>query len=152
MIGFWQKVWNRLATYSIFRICLCFFSLSCADMVEVLILLIKLIKVKCALKEECIAPRGSKFNGCDYTRRPTFLYSGCHRYEMSAFSIIASMLFDFDQKKYTMPNYSNVANLTTYTAHDTSFDAIITEMSERIKSEYANSFMATLPADSNTQV
>jgi hypothetical protein len=58
--------------------------------------------VKCALKEECIAPRGSKYYGCDFKRKPKFLYSGCHRYEKSAFSILTSLLYDFDQTKFTM--------------------------------------------------
>jgi hypothetical protein len=89
------------------------------------------------LKEECIAPVGSKYNGCDYSRRPTFLYSGCHRYEMSAFSIITSQLFNFDHKQYTMQN--SRANLTSYT----SLDESITEISTRIQKEYESSFMAT---------
>lgn len=95
------------------------------------------------MKEECIAPIGSKYNGCDYTRRPTFLYSGCHRYEMSAFSIITSQLFNFDQKQYTMLNLK--ANLTAYS----SLDESITEISTRIQKEYEISFMATpKPIDS----
>ena len=57
--------------------------------------------VKCALKEDCIAPRGSKFYGCDFSRKPTFLYSGCHRYEMSAFSNITAIMFNFEQSIYT---------------------------------------------------
>lgn len=58
--------------------------------------------VKCALKADCIAPLGSQFSGCEFTRQPAFLYSGCHRYEMSAFSIITALLFGFDSSKYTM--------------------------------------------------
>ena len=57
--------------------------------------------VKCALKEDCISPIGSQLNGCDFTRRPEFLYSGCHRYESSSFSIIAALLYNFDSTKYT---------------------------------------------------
>lgn len=57
--------------------------------------------VKCALREHCIAPPGSKYYGCDFTRRPIFHYSGCHRYEMSAFSIITAKLFEFQVNKYT---------------------------------------------------
>jgi hypothetical protein len=57
--------------------------------------------VKCALKEDCISPPGSKYYGCDFSRRPAFLYSSCHRYEMSAFSIITALLFNYDQTKYT---------------------------------------------------
>lgn len=58
--------------------------------------------VKCALKEDCISPVGSQFSGCDFNRLPAFLFSGCHRYEMSAFSIITAQLFNFDLNKYTM--------------------------------------------------
>jgi hypothetical protein len=58
--------------------------------------------VKCALKEECIAPPGSKYYGCDFDRRPLFHYSGCHRYEMSAFSIITPLLFKFENERYTV--------------------------------------------------
>ena len=57
--------------------------------------------VKCVLNKDCIAPLGSKFNGCDLNRKPAFLYSGCHRYEMSAFSIITARLFNFNQTQYT---------------------------------------------------
>jgi hypothetical protein len=57
--------------------------------------------VKCALRRNCIAPKGAKYSGCDFTKRPRFLYSGCHRYEMSAFSIITALLFNYDQSKYT---------------------------------------------------
>jgi hypothetical protein len=66
--------------------------------------------VKCALKESCVAPLGSKYHGCDFSRRPTFLYSSCHRYEMSAFSIIAAMMFDFDESKYTMSTAKNTSS------------------------------------------
>lgn len=57
--------------------------------------------VKCALKASCIAPPGSKYSGCNFTRRPFFRYSGCHRYEQSAFSIIAALLYKFDESQYT---------------------------------------------------
>lgn len=58
--------------------------------------------IKCALNEECIAPPGSKFNGCYLDRRPQFLYSGCHRYEMSAFSILVARMFEMDEGSYTL--------------------------------------------------
>lgn len=105
--------------------------------------------VKCALKEECIAPSGSKYNGCDFTRRPTFLYSGCHRYEMSAFSVITAALFDFDEKQYTIKN--NLTNLTTFSPQAYNFDATITEMLAKIRNEYANSFMATVTVNNSNQ-
>jgi hypothetical protein len=60
--------------------------------------------VKCSLKESCISPLGAQFSGCDFNRRPEFLYSGCHRYESSSFSIITSLLFNFDLSKYTISN------------------------------------------------
>lgn len=57
--------------------------------------------VKCALKANCIAPPGSKYYGCNFDRRPLFKYSGCHRYEQSAFSIIVALFYQFDENKYT---------------------------------------------------
>lgn len=99
--------------------------------------------VKCALKEECIAPAGSKFNGCDFSRRPAFLYSGCHRYERSAFSIITAILYNFDHSKYTMMfdsnnqilSSNNSANTMLYSLSDTSL------MSSFIQISFENSFM-----------
>jgi len=71
--------------------------------------------VKCALKEDCISPLGSQFSGCDFNRRPEFLYSGCHRYESSSFSIITSMLFDFDLSKYTIDSNESIISLYSQT-------------------------------------
>jgi hypothetical protein len=85
--------------------------------------------VKCALKEDCISPPGAQLNGCDFTRRPEFLYSGCHRYESSSFSIITALLFNFDSTKYT-PDQNQVFlqslnNLLPSTTNDfTSFPII----------------------------
>ena len=102
--------------------------------------------VKCALKEDCIAPRGSKFHGCDFSRRPAFLYSGCHRYEMSAFSIITALMFNFDQTKYTLwdegkTNQSSIISTSTNSETETSAD--IDSFMRRI---YENSFMASASA------
>lgn len=102
--------------------------------------------VKCALKEECIAPPGSKFNGCDFSRRPAFLYSGCHRYERSAFSIIAANLFKFDQSQYTimfdsnnqMLNASSSSNTLLYSLSDSSLMSSLTQFS------FENSFMTEM--------
>lgn len=81
--------------------------------------------VKCALKKDCIAPLGSKYNGCDYTRRPTFAYSGCHRYEMSSFSILTALLYNFDQSKYTLEENKNLSKTTSlindYESNSSSF-------------------------------
>lgn len=67
--------------------------------------------VKCALKADCISPPGSKHHGCDFERRPTFLYSGCHRYEMSIFSILVSILYNFDSTKYSMTKNNIISTM-----------------------------------------
>lgn len=77
--------------------------------------------VKCALKEECIAPPGSKFNGCDLDRRPQFLYSGCHRYEMSAFSILVSSMFNMKESAYTMTLGQNMTEESVRVDQSNSF-------------------------------
>jgi hypothetical protein len=87
--------------------------------------------VKCALKEDCISPPGAQLNGCDFTRRPEFLYSGCHRYESSSFSIITALLFNFDSTKYT-PDQNQVFlqslnNLLPSTTNDFTSFSIINE-------------------------
>lgn len=99
--------------------------------------------VKCALKEECISPRGSKYYGCDFTRRPRFLYSGCHRYEKSAFSILTSLLFDFNQSKYTMWYENSPTRLAneTSTYGELLADESIDEMDSFINKYYESSFM-----------
>lgn len=56
--------------------------------------------VKCALMEECINPTGAQDYGCNFLRKPLFLYSGCHHYDMSALNIILGQLFDFDERPY----------------------------------------------------
>ena len=100
--------------------------------------------MKCALKEECIAPPGSKYYGCDFNRRPAFLYSSCHRYEASAFSIITALLFQFDQTKYTMlystddslPNNKTINQMTSFDNSD--------NLSSFIQTYYENSFMTEI--------
>ena len=52
--------------------------------------------VKCALDLECIAPRGSSRLGCNFNRKPRYLYAGCHRYDMSALNVILGLLFHFE--------------------------------------------------------
>ncbi|KAK7482500.1 hypothetical protein BaRGS_00026211 [Batillaria attramentaria] len=57
--------------------------------------------VKCALLEECINPTGAQNVGCNFIRKPLFLYSGCHYYDMSALNTILGPLFDYDERPYT---------------------------------------------------
>ena len=42
--------------------------------------------LKCAFTVDCISPRWSRLDGCLHVRRPKT--TGCHRYDMSALSII----------------------------------------------------------------
>lgn len=49
--------------------------------------------VKCALVEECISPTGAQNTACNYDRKPLFKYSGCHKYDMSAFNVILGKVF-----------------------------------------------------------
>ena len=97
--------------------------------------------VKCALKASCIAPLGSKFYGCNYLRRPFFLYSGCHRYEQSAFSIIVSLFYKFDESKYTTvvnkdPKSANSSYIYFLNKNE--------QYSGEISTFYVNSFMSDL--------
>lgn len=55
---------------------------------------------KCALLEECISPTGAQNVGCNFMRKPLFLYSGCHYYDMSALNTILGLLFDYDVQSY----------------------------------------------------
>ena len=98
--------------------------------------------VKCALKEECISPPGSKFYGCDFTRRPAFLYSSCHRYEMSAFSIITALLFDYDQTKYTTLSDKSYPNSEISSIQDSMSSATLSSKSdgEDILSSFIQSY------------
>ncbi|XP_005108115.1 uncharacterized protein LOC101849000 [Aplysia californica] len=57
--------------------------------------------VKCALLEECINPPGAQNSGCNYARRPYFLYSGCHGYDMSALNVLLGMAFSMEESSYT---------------------------------------------------
>jgi hypothetical protein len=97
--------------------------------------------VKCALKEECIAPLGSKYYGCDFDRRPLFHYSGCHRYEMSAFSIITSLLFKFQNEKYTVEVGARNASASANTRVDAPFFANLLVLQNKYTSSVINENM-----------
>lgn len=100
--------------------------------------------VKCALKENCIAPAGSKFNGCDFNRKPYFLYSGCHRYEKSAFSIIAALLYNFDHSKYTILIDENNQLINTSSVYSLDNFDLNEPISSFIETYYENSFMTQI--------
>ena len=50
--------------------------------------------IRCVLDYDCIAPHGSQPHGCNYNRRPRYIYAGCHRYDMSAFNIALGEMFN----------------------------------------------------------
>ena len=52
--------------------------------------------VQCALNLDCVAPIGSQSHGCDLSRRPRYIYSGCHRYDSAAFNVILGEMFYVD--------------------------------------------------------
>ena len=56
--------------------------------------------VQCALSTECITPKGAQNTGCHSERRPLYLYSGCHRYEVSALNVVLGKVFQFDDARY----------------------------------------------------
>lgn len=56
--------------------------------------------VQCSLTFECIAPIGAQGSGCRFDKKPFYRYSGCHRYDMSAFNVAVGVMFNFDADKY----------------------------------------------------
>ena len=59
--------------------------------------------LKCALNIECIAPKRSRYDGCFHMRKPKT--TGCHRYDVSALTIIMERMYQFNVKteKYVIP-------------------------------------------------
>ncbi|XP_076086131.1 uncharacterized protein LOC143056850 [Mytilus galloprovincialis] len=89
--------------------------------------------VKCALVEECISPTGAQNTACNYERKPLFKYSGCHKYDMSAFDVILGKIFKHSQEyaveervfgvpKIVVPQ--NTENYQMYVSHNVTTDYI----------------------------
>ncbi|GAB6019674.1 hypothetical protein CHUAL_001230 [Chamberlinius hualienensis] len=57
--------------------------------------------VQCSLIFECIAPIGAQGSGCRFDKKPMYRYSGCHRYDTSAFNVALGVLFNFNDANYT---------------------------------------------------
>ena len=55
----------------------------------------------CSLHKECIAPSGSRVNGCNFSGGK-YKYGGCHRYDQSMFSILSSNAFNYQNERYTL--------------------------------------------------
>ncbi|XP_076035423.1 uncharacterized protein LOC143021684 [Oratosquilla oratoria] len=56
--------------------------------------------VQCALTSNCISPIGAQATGCRYNKKPLFRYSGCHRYDTSAFNVVLGVMFHYDTRPY----------------------------------------------------
>jgi len=57
--------------------------------------------LQCVLTEACVNPIGAQDTGCRFDKKPQFRYSGCHRYDVSAFNIVLGELFSFQEAAYT---------------------------------------------------
>ena len=68
----------------------------------------------CALHQECIAPKGSRSNPCNFTKGGHGNYVGCHRYDQSALNLILAREFGVDSvfkganKTITLPTWKVV--------------------------------------------
>lgn len=56
--------------------------------------------VQCALTQDCIHPIGAQSAGCRFNKKPQYRYTGCHRYDGSAFNIVLGLHFHFDESSY----------------------------------------------------
>ena len=56
--------------------------------------------LKCVLTEACVNPLGAQDSGCRFDKKPQFRYSGCHRYDASAFNIVLGEIFNFQENLY----------------------------------------------------
>lgn len=61
--------------------------------------------VQCSLIPECIAPIGAQRTGCRFDKKPLYRYSGCHRYDMSAFNVVLGIMFDFNDNLYVVDDH-----------------------------------------------
>ena len=50
--------------------------------------------------QACINPIGAQDTGCRFDKKPMFRYSGCHRYDVSAFNIVLGEVFSFKESAY----------------------------------------------------
>lgn len=59
--------------------------------------------IKCVLTPQCIQPIGasSNTNHCRFNKKPQYRYSGCHAYDESAFNVVCSLAFNFNEAKYS---------------------------------------------------
>jgi hypothetical protein len=59
--------------------------------------------LKCVLTPQCIMPIGanSNSNHCKFNKKPQYRYSGCHGYDESAFNVILSLNFNFNEARYS---------------------------------------------------
>ena len=56
--------------------------------------------LQCILTEACVNPIGAQDTGCRFDKKPQFRYSGCHRYDASAFNLVLGKVFNFQESLY----------------------------------------------------
>lgn len=61
--------------------------------------------VQCSLIPECIAPIGAQSSGCRFDKKPLYRYSGCHRYDASAFNVVLGIMFNFNTAPYLVKDH-----------------------------------------------
>ncbi|KAG5685075.1 hypothetical protein PVAND_014276 [Polypedilum vanderplanki] len=64
--------------------------------------------LKCILTPQCIQPIGanSNSNHCKFNKKPQYRYSGCHGFDESAFNVICSISFNFNEARYSITDTS----------------------------------------------
>ncbi|KAL1500847.1 hypothetical protein ABEB36_006273 [Hypothenemus hampei] len=57
--------------------------------------------VQCALTQDCVFPIGAQSAGCKFDKKPSYRYSGCHYYDVSALNIVLGLKFKFISNEYS---------------------------------------------------
>jgi len=61
--------------------------------------------LQCAFTRDCVEPVGAEnSSGCRNSRKPLYLYSGCHQYDQSAMNVALGLAFNFTTQSYSMNN------------------------------------------------
>ncbi|CAG9760490.1 unnamed protein product [Ceutorhynchus assimilis] len=63
--------------------------------------------VQCALTQDCIFPIGAQSVGCRFDKKPSYRYSGCHFYDVSALNVVLGLRFKFTSEEYTFGTQIN---------------------------------------------
>ncbi|KAH1003127.1 hypothetical protein HUJ05_011069 [Dendroctonus ponderosae] len=90
--------------------------------------------VQCALTQDCIFPIGAQSTGCNFDKKPSYRYSGCHFYDASALNIVLGLRFRFISNAYAL---MGAAPLFTTVARQRA-DALLREMEQNATSTDAH--------------